>query len=69
LGISRVQFQVASGTARAAVIGTAVFTHGFWALSWNTNEVPNGTYVVRSVAYNAAGDRSVSKGVTIRVAN
>ena len=38
-------------------------------MHWNTKLVPNGTYVLRSVAYNSAGNRSISKGITIKVAN
>jgi hypothetical protein len=33
------------------------------------DELPNGTYTVRSVAYGATGDRSVSKGITVKVEN
>jgi hypothetical protein len=38
-------------------------------MQWNTKLVPNGTYVLRSIAYNSAGGRSTSKGLTIKIAN
>ena len=38
-----------------------------WATFWNSKEVPNGTYEVRSIASNAAGQTNTSKGVTVKV--
>jgi hypothetical protein len=52
-----------------AVIDATIFKHGLRAVYWNSTGVPNGTYVLRSVAYNTAGAQSVSQGVTVRVAN
>jgi hypothetical protein len=69
LGGFRVEFQVTGTSGGSAVIGTAVFADGFWGLRWNTHDVPSGTYVLRSVAFDPTGHRSVSKGITIRVAN
>jgi hypothetical protein len=37
--------------------------------SWDTTTVPNGRYVVRAIAYDAAGHRSVSGSVTVQVTN
>jgi peptidoglycan/LPS O-acetylase OafA/YrhL len=69
LGGFRVEFQVTGSSRRSAVIGTAVFVDGLWGLRWNTHDVPSGTYVLRSIAFDSAGRRSVSKGIAIRVAN
>ena len=69
LGGFGVEFQVTGTSLRNAVIGRAVFSHGLWGLYWNTHDVPSGTYVLRSVAFDPAGHRSVSKGITVRVAN
>jgi peptidoglycan/LPS O-acetylase OafA/YrhL len=69
LGLTKVEFHVTGNVVRNANIGTAVATHGFWALSWNTTSVPNGTYTVRSVAFDAAGNTSMSKGITVHVKN
>ena len=69
LSVTKVEFQVTDSAGRKTVIAQAVATHGFWAQNWNTRDVSDGTYVVRAIAYNSAGDRSVSPGVTVRVAN
>lgn len=69
LGGYRVQFEVTGASRRSVVIGTAVFADGLWGFHWNSHSVPSGTYVLRSVALDPAGHRSVSKGITIRVAN
>jgi peptidoglycan/LPS O-acetylase OafA/YrhL len=69
-GLAKVEFEVNGPALREETIGTCVKTpDGFWVLYWNTHAVPNGTYVIRGVAFNAAGDRRVSKGVTVKVAN
>lgn len=69
LGGFGVEFEVTGTSRRSDVIGTAVFAKGLWGLRWNTHDVPSGTYVLRSVAFDPAGHRSVSKGITVRVAN
>ncbi len=53
----------------SAVVGASVYVHNTGVSRWDTTSVPNGTYTVRSVAYGAAGARSVSKGITVKVAN
>ena len=67
--IARVEFQVTNSVRKNVVIGSGTFTHNLWVLRWNTKDVPNGTYVVRCIAFNSTGNRSTSKGATIRVAN
>jgi peptidoglycan/LPS O-acetylase OafA/YrhL len=68
-GVSKVDFEITGHSLRNTVIGDAIEEDGLWALSWNTRSVPDGVYTLRSVAYNAAGDRSPSKGVRVRVSN
>jgi peptidoglycan/LPS O-acetylase OafA/YrhL len=68
-GVSKVEFQVTGGTLRNAVIGTGTLSKYGWAFLWDSTEVPNGTYTVRSVAYGASGERSTSPGITVKVAN
>jgi hypothetical protein len=46
-----------------------VHANGLWSMFWNTTTVPNGTYALRCVVSNAAGDQSASKAFTIQVAN
>jgi hypothetical protein len=50
------------------VIATATPTIYGWLASWNTTSVPNGTYVLQSVA-SSGGLRGTSSGVTISVNN
>jgi peptidoglycan/LPS O-acetylase OafA/YrhL len=69
VGVSKVEFLLSGQTLTNVDIGTAVFTKAGWVVSWNTKSVPNGTYTLRSAAYNAAGGRSMSKAITVRVAN
>ncbi len=69
IGVARVEFQVSGGSLTNHVIGFASFKKGFWGLYWHTGDVPNGTYVLRSVVFNSAGDRSIGKDITVRVAN
>jgi hypothetical protein len=50
-------------------LGHGTFSEFGWLLSWNTHSVPNGTYVLKSVATDAAGHRAMSSGITITVLN
>jgi peptidoglycan/LPS O-acetylase OafA/YrhL len=69
LGVSRVDFEITGAKLHDAVIGAGTFSPFGWALKWNTRSVPNGTYVVRSVVFNAAGVSRASKGVVVRISN
>ena len=69
LGISKVQFQITGDGMRNVVIGTATHSQYGWLFTWPTRSVPNGTYTLRSVAYNSSGNSSTSRGLTVRVAN
>ena len=40
-----------------------------WTASWNSTTVPDGTYTLQSVAYDAAGNQGASSGVTVIVEN
>ena len=44
------------GTFNNTVIGQAGLTYYGWILVWNTVSVPNGTYTIRSVATDRAGN-------------
>ena len=67
--ITRVAFEITDASNKTTVIGPGTYGGNIWAYRWNTKLVPNGTYILRSIAYNSAGNRSVSKGLTIKVAN
>ena len=69
-GVARVEFEITGSGRTRLVVGPAPSNaRGLWGLYWHTKDVPNGTYVVRSIAYNSAGARSISPGITVRVAN
>ena len=67
--MTRVEFQVTGEDLKNEDIGTAVVEKGFWVASWSTTDVPNGTYVLRGVAFDAAGDQRAGEGITVKVAN
>ena len=67
--IARVTFQITDAAHKTTVIGSGTYGGNLWLMQWNTKLVPNGTYVLRSIAYNSAGDRSTSKGLTVKIAN
>jgi hypothetical protein len=67
--IARVTFQITDSAHKTTVIGSGAYSGNLWLLKWNTELVPNGTYVLRSTAYNSAGKSSTSKGLTVKVAN
>ena len=67
--VARVEFEITGGGRTSVVIGPAGLRYGLWGLYWHTKDVPDGTYVVRSIAYSAEGNRSISRGITVRVAN
>ena len=69
LGVTSVQFVATDASSKSQVIGTGTYELGLWALYWDTTKLPNGTFTVRCIAYNASGHRSVSKGVSVKVAN
>ena len=49
------------GTGNRSVVG--------WVAAWQTTSVPNGTYEISSVGYDAAGHSSRSASVTVKVEN
>lgn len=65
----KVQFYVTGASQHATLIGTGAQSLDGWIAQWNTTNVANGTYMLQSVAYDAAGQSSASKGITITVQN
>ena len=67
--LTKVEFHLTGGSLNKTLIATATPTiYGYLAL-WNTITVPNGTYVVQSEAYDAAGLIAYSSGVSVTVNN
>jgi hypothetical protein len=63
-----VQFLITGGSFTNQVIGTATLTAYGWIYHWNTTTVPNGSYTLRSEAFNSAGS-AFSANVSITVHN
>jgi hypothetical protein len=68
-GISSLQFEIAGGNLSSPVIVTAAPYVFGWGAQWNTTNVPNGSYTLRSVATDANGVTGASPGITVIVNN
>ena len=66
---TKVTFSVAAGSRPTELLGRAIRTADGWVLRWNTTSVPNGIYVLRSVAYTSSGKHSDSLGTKVQVRN
>jgi hypothetical protein len=67
--VTKVEFHLTGGTLNDALIATGTPTIYGWLAGWNTTTVPNGTYTLQSVAYDAGGLSTHSTGITITVHN
>ena len=68
-GITKVEFELSGGTQHDTVIATATPTIVGWLAAWDTTTVPDATYTMQSIAFDAAGNVSQSTPVTIHVDN
>ena len=68
-GITKVEFELSGDTQNDTVIATATPTIYGWLGAWNTTTVPDGTYTMQSMAFDAVGNVSQSTPVTIHVDN
>jgi virginiamycin B lyase len=69
VGVTKVEFHLTGGTLNDAPIATATPTLFGWIADWNSKTVPNGTYTLQSVAYDAEGFSTHSTGITVSVLN
>ena len=69
VGVTRVEFRLTGGAVQNQLIGNATLSYFGWISIWNTATVPNGTYKLRSVAFDAAGNSQTSAPRTIKIAN
>jgi hypothetical protein len=69
VGVTRVEFRLNGGTVQNRTIGTATLTYFGWISIWDTTTAPNGTYNLRSVAFDAAGNSQASAPRAIKIAN
>jgi hypothetical protein len=69
--VSQVQYVLTGGSLQDAVIDTVTSPTGWygWVGSFQTANVPSGTYTLQSVVTDAAGNVAYSPGVTINVHN
>jgi hypothetical protein len=68
-GLSSVEFEITGGRLRDSLIGTATNSVYGWYQAWNTTTVPDGAYILQSIAYGATGKIGRSTGITLLVAN
>ncbi len=69
VGVAKVEFHLTGGSLKNALVATATQGSEGWTASWNSTTVPDGTYTLQSVAYDAAGNEGTSPGVTVVVEN
>src|SRR5512133_1749848 len=62
VAVSKVEFYVNGALASTATIAPYVYT-------WNTNALPNGTYIVMAKAYDAAGNVAQSASIKVSLPN
>ena len=67
--VTSVEFVLTGGAYKRSVIGTATPSIFGWVFVWNTTDVPNGTYALRSMATDAAATSAYSRKITISVSN
>jgi hypothetical protein len=67
--VTAVDFLVTGGSMHDTKIGSGTLTEAGWDMIWQTTNVPNGTYQITSVGYNAEGRSSRSASVTVKVVN
>ena len=69
VGVTKVEFHLTGGTLNDASIATATPTLLGWIADWNSRTVPNGTYKLQSVAFDAGGFSTHSTGIAVSVLN
>jgi hypothetical protein len=67
--ITRVEFEISGATSEPAIVVRAVqFPYG-WLGGWISNSVPNGSYSIRSIVHDTAGQMSTSRATSFTVSN
>jgi Bacterial Ig domain/PQQ-like domain len=69
VGVVKVEFRLTGGSLANTLIGTATPTIDGWLCAWNTTSVTDGTYTLRSVAFDASGSSGSSAGIAVTVGN
>ena len=69
VAIHRVEVRLSGPGVPDVLLGYARLTLFGWLLDWNTPRVPNGTYALRSSAYDADGKVAQSTPIVVMVRN
>jgi hypothetical protein len=67
--VTSVQFIATGGSAHGVLLANGQGTIGGFAARWNSANLPNGTYQIRSVGYNTNGRSQKSVAVKVRIKN
>jgi lysophospholipase L1-like esterase len=68
-GVAKVQFALTGGSLDQTVVGTGVPTLYGYLFELNTTTVPDGSYTLRSIASDSAGNTGFSPGVGVTINN
>jgi hypothetical protein len=68
-GVTSVQYEVSGGSLTGQIVATGTPTLYGWLATWDTTNVPNGTYTIQSVAAYLSGLTGTSSVVTVTVNN
>ena len=69
VGLMSVKFEISGGTPQQEVVVPAKLFPFGWLGGWNTTDLPNGVYAIRSVAEDFDGRTTRSTPVVVRVDN
>ncbi len=69
LPVTKVDFLLSNSSQHSTIIATASPSSVGWLAKWNTALVANGTYSLRSIAYDDSGRSSQSAAITVTVNN
>jgi hypothetical protein len=67
--VTKVNFKLTGGPDKGKVVATGHLASNGWVGRWDTTNVPNGSYTMRSVAFYADGVKGTSAPITITVDN
>jgi hypothetical protein len=65
--VTKAEFRATGGVFSNTFLGQAGLTPYGWIFIWDTNPVANGTYTIKSTAYDAAGNTANSGPRKIKV--